>query len=323
MIWIVIGAFLYGQALANNQIHLSPESPSKDRPLVWPLPQEYSFGKGIRTIGQQVEWVIHGHQSPRLQRALERYTNHLFFASGCHGHSQDPPLRLDLYVSLKDEDDAALGNMNESYSLQVPLDNTKPIQINATSSIGALRGLETLAQLIRPVHSIPTFILKDSGAGGCSGRGLKSKFVINRTPIHIKDFPKYSHRGLLLDTSRHYIPEPTIMQILDGMALSKLNVFHWHVVDSQVRSPSHFMRTKLMYLIRAFRCKVKRCRISLPKARTPNSKCIQKIQSNGLFVMRVIEESESFPSLTCPDTHILGELTRNSLSVQMLNHGQK
>lgn len=63
---------------------------------------------------------------------------------------------------------------------------------------------------------------------------LKKKipqFRINSTEIY--DEPRYPHRGLLLDTSRHYINVFTITQILDGMMYNKLNVFHWHLVDDQ------------------------------------------------------------------------------------------
>lgn len=52
---------------------------------------------------------------------------------------------------------------------------------------------------------------------------------INETEIH--DKPRYSFRGLLVDTSRHYINVFTLKQIIDGMAYNKLNVFHWHIVD--------------------------------------------------------------------------------------------
>ena len=46
------------------------------------------------------------------------------------------------------------------------------------------------------------------------------------------DRPLYAHRGVLLDTSRNYMTLRQIRNTLDAMAASKLNVFHWHVVDT-------------------------------------------------------------------------------------------
>ena len=40
-------------------------------------------------------------------------------------------------------------------------------------------------------------------------------------------------RGLLVDTARHYATIKELENILEGMAYSKLNVFHWHLTDSQ------------------------------------------------------------------------------------------
>lgn len=49
----------------------------------------------------------------------------------------------------------------------------------------------------------------------------------------ISDKPLYKHRGLLLDTSRNFLPLKHIRQTIIGMASSKLNVFHWHITDAQ------------------------------------------------------------------------------------------
>ncbi|KAG8507433.1 Beta-hexosaminidase subunit alpha [Galemys pyrenaicus] len=60
-------------------------------------------------------------------------------------------------------------------------------------------------------------------------RAPQGTFFINKTEI--EDFPRFPHRGLLLDTSRHYLPLTSILDTLDVMAYNKLNVFHWHIVD--------------------------------------------------------------------------------------------
>lgn len=51
--------------------------------------------------------------------------------------------------------------------------------------------------------------------------------------VIIHDRPSFPHRGFMLDTARHFIPVASILKMLDGMAASKLNIFHWHATDSQ------------------------------------------------------------------------------------------
>uniref|UniRef100_A0A8C2D2U1 Beta-hexosaminidase n=1 Tax=Cyprinus carpio TaxID=7962 RepID=A0A8C2D2U1_CYPCA len=52
---------------------------------------------------------------------------------------------------------------------------------------------------------------------------------INKTDI--SDFPRFAHRGILLDSSRHFLPLKVILANLEAMAMNKFNVFHWHIVD--------------------------------------------------------------------------------------------
>ena len=47
----------------------------------------------------------------------------------------------------------------------------------------------------------------------------------------IDDYPKFEWRGLIIDESRHFFGKEFIKNLLDVMALHKLNVMHWHLTD--------------------------------------------------------------------------------------------
>lgn len=49
----------------------------------------------------------------------------------------------------------------------------------------------------------------------------------------LDDKPQYQYRGLMIDTARHFLPVATIFTVIEGMALEKLNMLHWHAVDDQ------------------------------------------------------------------------------------------
>jgi hexosaminidase len=58
-------------------------------------------------------------------------------------------------------------------------------------------------------------------------------FTIHSIPLFIRDSPSFAYRGLMIDTSRHFLPLNLILDNLDAMAMNKLNVLHWHLTDSQ------------------------------------------------------------------------------------------
>jgi hexosaminidase len=51
--------------------------------------------------------------------------------------------------------------------------------------------------------------------------------------MKIVDSPRFAWRGLMLDSARHYQSPEFILQLIDWMALHKLNVLHWHLTDDQ------------------------------------------------------------------------------------------
>lgn len=104
------------------------------------------------------------------------------------------------------------GTVDESYSFNITRDGHATI--SAVSSIGVLRALETFSQL---------FFKHSSG----------SAWYTPHIPLQIKDAPEYSHRGILLDVSRHWYDVKDIKRTIDGLAMAKMNVLHLHITDTQ------------------------------------------------------------------------------------------
>ncbi|KAJ5899901.1 hypothetical protein N7495_004645 [Penicillium taxi] len=116
-----------------------------------------------------------------------------------------------IQVSVVDANADLQHKVNESYTLEVT-DTAGSVKIHAQTIWGALHAFTTLQQII----------ISD-GKGG----------LIIEQPVKITDAPLYPYRGIMVDTGRNFITVPKILEQIDGMALSKLNVLHWHLDDAQ------------------------------------------------------------------------------------------
>lgn len=58
-------------------------------------------------------------------------------------------------------------------------------------------------------------------------------FQLQVRSVLITDYPRFSFRSLLVDSSRHFLSMDILKQNLDLMAMNKLNILHWHIVDDQ------------------------------------------------------------------------------------------
>ncbi len=58
-----------------------------------------------------------------------------------------------------------------------------------------------------------------------------SIYKITLPAVKIIDKPRFPWRGMHLDVSRHFMPLDFVKKYIDYLALHKLNVFHWHLVD--------------------------------------------------------------------------------------------
>ena len=103
----------------------------------------------------------------------------------------------------------------EGYELTVAPD---AIVIRAPTQAGLFYGMQTLLQLLPPEIFAAQTVTRTDWQIPC---------------VQIDDWPRFKWRGLMLDVSRHFFTRPEVEQLLDAMALLKLNTFHWHLVDDQ------------------------------------------------------------------------------------------
>ncbi|HEV3218546.1 MAG TPA: beta-N-acetylhexosaminidase [Candidatus Acidoferrales bacterium] len=103
----------------------------------------------------------------------------------------------------------------EGYRLEIARTG---IRVRASAPAGIFYGIQTLRQLL------PADSLRRSRVDGI-------RWSVPAATI--EDTPRFSWRGVHLDVSRHFMPKEFVLKFLDLMALHKLNVFHWHLVDDQ------------------------------------------------------------------------------------------
>jgi hexosaminidase len=120
-------------------------------------------------------------------------------------------LLTEVNLQIADADAALQYGVDESYTLEIS-QSSSSIVITAKTAWGALHAFTTLQQIII-----------SNGGGG----------LLVEQPVSIQDSPLYGHRGIMVDTGRNFITLPKIREQIDGMALSKLNVLHWHLDDAQ------------------------------------------------------------------------------------------
>ena len=102
-----------------------------------------------------------------------------------------------------------------SYLLEV---TPRGIHLEGIGYEGVISAIGTLRQLL------PAEIESDNVVEG-----------VNWTvpAVKIIDAPRLQWRGLMLDVSRHFYSKEEVKELLDMMALYKLNKFHWHLTDDQ------------------------------------------------------------------------------------------
>ncbi|KAH9795279.1 Beta-hexosaminidase 3 [Citrus sinensis] len=189
---------------------------------IWPMPLSVSHSHKSLYVGKDFKIMSQGSKYKDASGILkDGFSRFLAVVKGAHVVDGDTS-KLDqsrvlqgLNVFISSTKDELQYGIDESYKLLVPSpDKPTYAHLEAQTVYGALHGLQTLSQL-------------------CQFNFSSRVIEILMTPWIINDQPRFSFRGLLIDTSRHYQPLPIIKNVIDSMAYAKLNVLHWHIVDTQ------------------------------------------------------------------------------------------
>ncbi|HZU10728.1 MAG TPA: family 20 glycosylhydrolase [Pseudacidobacterium sp.] len=175
-----------------------------------PEPAKLTAEQGTLAITPSFSVAAPHFRDARLDGAIGRMLHRLEYATGVpvakdiHKDASGASFVIDVRgpgetIQSVDED--------ESYSLDV---TPSGATLKANTVVGALRGMETLLQLVQ---------------------AQQGKYVL--PAVSIQDSPRFQWRGLLIDCGRHFEPVDVIKRTLDGMAAVKLNVFHWHLTEDQ------------------------------------------------------------------------------------------
>jgi hexosaminidase len=167
-----------------------------------PMPWKVAAGSGRLTIDSSFRVATTGFSDRRLQGAIDRFVARVSRQTGIAMRPGKSDATLLIECREGGNEFPALGE-DESYQLDV---SPAGARLRATTVTGAMRGLETFAQLIVGFEVAAT---------------------------RIEDRPRFPWRGLMLDVSRHWMPVAVVERNLDAMAAVKFNVFHWHLSDDQ------------------------------------------------------------------------------------------
>ena len=162
---------------------------------VIPLPQKYSAVNESFNSNRQLKIAFDKNFSNEAYFLQKQ----LFELKGITSNFESDAQNADIHLSEQQLSNQTKG----AYSIEM---NKNKIRIVAGEDEGIFNGIASLLQMVAV----------SDGQVEC---------------WNIEDAPLYEWRGFMLDESRHFFGMEKVKQLLDYMALYKLNRFHWHLTD--------------------------------------------------------------------------------------------
>jgi hexosaminidase len=199
--WCV--AALLPVPLAALGLSIRAQSPTELN--IMPMPSKVQTGSGALKIEGGFTIAFAGYRDTRLDRAGHRFLSELAHQTGLVFPRRALEAANATLTVTTDHESKPVQEPgeDESYTLEVI---STGANIHAANPLGVMHGLQTFLQLV------------STAADG---------FAV--PAVSIQDRPRFVWRGLMIDSSRHFIPLPILKRNLDGMEAVKMNVFHWHL----------------------------------------------------------------------------------------------
>jgi hexosaminidase len=159
-----------------------------------PWPSPQKFEITLQEATTFDGFITANSNHPIVQKAVERANQRL---------KAVPPYKKPLVIATTFKDTQLSIETDEAYEMTF---QHRLVDIHAKSIFGITRALCTLTQFV------VDFRLR---------------------PCKVTDYPSFQHRGIMLDTARHFYSVKAIVKLLSSMEVVKLNRLHLHLWDAQ------------------------------------------------------------------------------------------
>jgi len=186
---------------------------------LWPLPRQHSIAGNLAAFSScQVSFdhTVASGVGTLLAAAGQHFIKAIDMqaqgSASCNGAAGGLTVSFD----VASRDSTLQAASNESYALSVtahrnPAQESASAVIRAPHFAGAILALQTLAQLIAYDPE--------------QGHHLVAVSTV-------EDAPAFRHRGVMVDTARHFLPITHLQKTIRAMGMNKMNVMHMHISDT-------------------------------------------------------------------------------------------
>lgn len=204
---------------------VAPKAPPHERDYgnteIWPLPANAIPAADATLDPSTFSFILTPPTDPYLQEMTARAKDRiLYYPNGTAAPGRQVLGSLAITVT-DDSIRQVQEGVDESYSITCAPDGSAAF-ILAPTIFGARHAVESFSQMVNADRITGQYSV------GC---------------LNISEAPRFSHRGLLIDSARHWLNPNLLLAIMDGMSFNKMNA----------------LQVRLAYLLCAAGCSLQPC----------------------------------------------------------------